>query len=247
MSVTFRHLFRRPVTIMYPHETLKKPQSKDYYPGKRKLAKVYEKGTFGVEGIWGNYRGAIGLDVDACISCGICARICPDKCITYVEFPGRDKNKKVPQVDFGLCMFCGLCEEHCPKSCIFLTTEYDLADFKKGDLVYGPERLAKFKEFRSDKRFPERSKELPSWEMSKCIGCQLCARRCPTLAITMLEADKFLEKHGMKWDDGKKKPKSLPDFDKSKCVSCGTCAEVCPKDTISMDIIDTPKEGSKVD
>lgn len=245
MSVTLKHLFRRPATLMYPYETLKKPHSKNYYPETKRIARVYEDGIFGVPGIWGNYRGIIGLDVDACISCGICARICPDKCITYVEFPGRDKNKKVPQVDFGLCMFCGLCAEHCPKGCIFLTSEYDLANFKREELVYDPGKLAKFKDFKSDTKFPERNKEFPSWEMLKCIGCQICARKCPTNAITMIEADKYLEKHSMKWDETKKKPKSLPEFNKANCVSCSTCAEVCPKDVITMDTIDISKEGKR--
>jgi formate hydrogenlyase subunit 6/NADH:ubiquinone oxidoreductase subunit I len=268
MKVTLKHLFRRPVTIMYPYETLKSPKSRKYYPTGRKATGVFGSGTFGVPDMWSNYRGTIGLDIDACISCGICARICPDKCITYVEQHvdekgensgidgkagkeeniGKDgsgakgKGKKVPQVDFGTCMFCGLCAEHCPKGCIFLTSQYDLADFKRSDLVYPPEKLAKFKPYKSDTKFPERNMEFPARDVTKCIGCQLCSKRCPTKTITMVEADKYLETHGIKWEEGKKKPKLLPEIDMAGCVSCGTCEESCPKDAIRMDTIEGQQE-----
>jgi formate hydrogenlyase subunit 6/NADH:ubiquinone oxidoreductase subunit I len=237
--VTMKHLFRRPATLMYPYETLKKPHTTAYYPVTKKIARVYEDGVFGVPDIWRNYRGAIGLDVDACISCGLCGRICPNRCITYVEFPGRDKNKKVPRVDFGVCMFCGLCAEYCPKGCIFLTSEYDLSAFDRNDLIYGPEKLSMFRGLKPETRFPERARELPSWEISKCIGCQLCSRRCPTGAITMIDSAIYIEKYGITWDETKKRPKSLPEFTGDKCVSCGTCAEVCPRRVITMDTPDS--------
>ena len=49
----------------------------------------------------------------------------------------------------------------------------------------------------------------------KCIGCTMCARRCPVNAIS-----------------GEKK--SLHILDKSKCIKCGICYEICPADAVKI-------------
>ncbi|MBN2316042.1 MAG: NAD(P)H-dependent oxidoreductase subunit E [Sedimentisphaerales bacterium] len=49
-----------------------------------------------------------------------------------------------------------------------------------------------------------------------CIGCTICAQRCPTDAIEM----KPYEKH---------------EIDNEKCIRCGTCKEVCPADAVKIE------------
>jgi len=48
-----------------------------------------------------------------------------------------------------------------------------------------------------------------------CIGCTICAQRCPTDAIAI----KPYEKH---------------EIDNEKCIRCGTCKEVCPADAVEV-------------
>lgn len=50
-----------------------------------------------------------------------------------------------------------------------------------------------------------------------CIYCGLCARKCPSLCITVDKATKT-------WQ-----------LNPYKCVICGVCVEACPKKCISMD------------
>ena len=50
----------------------------------------------------------------------------------------------------------------------------------------------------------------------KCIGCTLCAQRCPADAIAM-------------------KPYERHEIDNEKCVRCGTCKNVCPADAVNVE------------
>ncbi len=102
-------LKEKPVTVMYPAEKLTPA------PG---------------------IRGKIKFDYDKCIGCSMCARDCPTGACYMVDIPNPvDKKKKTPEFDLDKCAFCGQCEESCPKDAISFTPEYELAHFKKGELI----------------------------------------------------------------------------------------------------------------
>lgn len=54
------------------------------------------------------------------------------------------------------------------------------------------------------------------YDMSKCIFCGLCEKRCPTHAIIMDKANK------------------RQSVSRAKCIACGVCIDSCPTDTIEM-------------
>ncbi len=85
------------------------------------------------------FRGRHKFYFDRCISCGLCARVCPCNSITLVEVEGREK--KHPQFDYQTCSFCGYCVEFCPKNAIEFTDFVELAQHDRRNLVYSPERL----------------------------------------------------------------------------------------------------------
>jgi formate hydrogenlyase subunit 6/NADH:ubiquinone oxidoreductase subunit I len=51
---------------------------------------------------------------------------------------------------------------------------------------------------------------------TNCVYCTVCAKRCPTGALTVVRAQK-------KWS-----------IDRLLCISCGCCVEVCPKASLTL-------------
>ncbi|KCZ72540.1 NADH-quinone oxidoreductase, chain I [Candidatus Methanoperedens nitroreducens] len=83
------------------------------------------------------FRGRHAVDEDACIGCGICEVNCPNSTIRIVKYKGR----WFPELNLGMCMFCGLCVDACPMNAIKMTQDYELADYTRESVVYGPDRL----------------------------------------------------------------------------------------------------------
>ncbi len=84
------------------------------------------------------FRGFLHNDVPRCISCSMCARICPVDCIELDSFMGPDKKRVLTRFDIniGRCMFCGLCTEVCPTKCLTHTEGYEgMSSFSRGELT----------------------------------------------------------------------------------------------------------------
>jgi formate hydrogenlyase subunit 6/NADH:ubiquinone oxidoreductase subunit I len=83
------------------------------------------------------FRGKHAVDEDACIGCGICEVNCPNSTIQIVKYDTR----WFPEFNLGMCLFCGLCVDACPMNALKMTGDYELADYTRESLVYGPERI----------------------------------------------------------------------------------------------------------
>jgi ech hydrogenase subunit F len=63
-------------------------------------------------------RGKVGIDIDACIFCGICVRKCPADALVV------NKNEKSWEIDPFKCIICGACADACPKKCLEMQGPY---------------------------------------------------------------------------------------------------------------------------
>ena len=91
-----------------------------------------------------------------CVSCQICEKECPPKCI-YIE-KSKDKKPDVTgklqfypttfDIDISVCMSCQICVEVCPFDAIKMNVEFELSsDDRFGGLLLRKEQLAKSNEY----------------------------------------------------------------------------------------------------
>lgn len=87
-------------------------------------------------------------EMDDCIVCDKCVRVCPVDCIeiepikatglvghTSDGSPIRLYAAKF-DIDMGKCCFCGLCTSVCPTECLTMTSEYDFSSFDIREHVF---------------------------------------------------------------------------------------------------------------
>jgi len=131
MSLTFKHLFRAPVTMQYPEE---------------KSAPEAERGAWTLSTRW---RGTHRMLTDEqgrskCVACGLCPQICPANCIKLVPGEDEDGNRYplIYEIDEFRCVFCGYCQEVCPEEAIHVGVHYENAEYSRDRFVYDLERLS---------------------------------------------------------------------------------------------------------
>ncbi|WP_019988346.1 4Fe-4S dicluster domain-containing protein [Rudanella lutea] len=110
------------VTVQYPHEKLPIPDN-------------------------GRYR--LHNEIDDCIVCDKCAKVCPVDCITIdaikaTEEVGRASDGSPIRlyaatfdIDMAKCCYCGLCTVVCPTECLTMEKTFDYSEFELGKLTYG--------------------------------------------------------------------------------------------------------------
>jgi NADH-quinone oxidoreductase subunit I len=108
-------------------------------------------------------RYQLDVEIDDCIVCDLCAKICPVDCIDIESIKatqaigqtsdGSTKRLYAAKfdIDMAKCLYCGLCTVVCPTECITMTNQYDRSVYQLGDLTYSfsdmsPELIAEKKE-----------------------------------------------------------------------------------------------------
>ncbi len=102
------------VTLQYPHETMPVPD---------------------------NGRYQLHNEMDDCIVCDKCVKICPVDCIEIEPIRSSEEIGKASDgssirlyaakfdIDMAKCCYCGLCTTVCPTECLTMTQEFDYSTF----------------------------------------------------------------------------------------------------------------------
>lgn len=120
-----------------------------------------------------------------CTGFGSCVKACPFDAIHVVN--------GIAVVDKEKCKACSKCIAACPKHLIEL-------------VPYSQEHLVQCSSH-------DKGKDVKAVCATGCIGCGICAKNCPSEAVTV---------------DG-----NVAHIDPEKCTNCGICAEKCPVKIIS--------------
>jgi NADH-quinone oxidoreductase subunit I len=121
MWTTWKHIFRRPVTIQYPEEKR--------VPSPRFRARI-----------------VLTRDPDGeerCVACYLCSAACPVDCISMQAAETGQGRRYAAwfRINFSRCIFCGLCAEACPTMAIQMTPDYEICNRDIMNLVYEKENL----------------------------------------------------------------------------------------------------------
>ena len=152
MRITFRHMMnirKDNVTLQYPEERWPRPE--------RNIGFNHED--------YNVIRSRLHGDIDDCIGCYRCERVCPVDCIK-IETIKSERGEDIPNVkhtgvtsngtkkgfvvnrftiDMSECCYCNLCTYPCPEECIFMVggpnsskhpIDYEFSEVDRKDLIY---------------------------------------------------------------------------------------------------------------
>ncbi len=109
------------VTLQYPHEQLPVPDN-------------------------GRYR--LHNEIDDCIVCDKCAKVCPVDCIDIEVIKATEEIGRASDgspirlyaarfdIDMAKCCYCGLCTVVCPTECLTMEKKFDYSTVRLADLTY---------------------------------------------------------------------------------------------------------------
>lgn len=141
LNLTFRHFFAATES-----RKVKSITDKDYFSQDTGITTIqYPHQKLPVPEV-GRYQ--LDVEMDDCIVCDLCAKICPVDCIEIESIKSTEAIGKTSDgttkrlyaakfdIDMAKCMYCGLCTVVCPTECIIMTDQYDRSMSNLSEMIY---------------------------------------------------------------------------------------------------------------
>jgi formate hydrogenlyase subunit 6/NADH:ubiquinone oxidoreductase subunit I len=210
------------VTLQYPNEVIAVPDT-------------------------GRYR--LYNEMDDCIVCDKCAKVCPVDCIDIEPIKSSELIGNASDgspirlyaakfdIDMAKCCFCGLCTTVCPTECLTMTKAYDFAEFDVKDFNYhyanlsptqAEEKKRNYEQFLLEKEASKALKlEISQENKQEIIQKPVFRPSFKKLETAVNEVDKDLNTY----DSPKPKPVFRPVFQKPESDSINTNTELKSEDS----------------
>ncbi len=131
LKITITQIFRPKFTRQYPEERWEPPAA---FRGRPVLVQQN--------------------DVERCVACGLCARVCPALAIEVQGSETELWKERYPvkfEINMLRCIFCGFCEEVCPEEAIVMSKDFELVFTSQEDAIYAKDKLLKSAEELKDR------------------------------------------------------------------------------------------------
>jgi NADH-quinone oxidoreductase subunit I len=137
IRITFKH-FRKSIANKRMRNTIPSTDANYFKQEEGIVTLQYPKEKLPIPEV-GRYQ--LHVEIDDCIVCDKCAKICPVNCIEIESIKASEQigitSDGTPvrlyaskfDIDMAKCCFCGLCTTVCPTECITMTSEYDYSVF----------------------------------------------------------------------------------------------------------------------
>ncbi len=144
LKLTFMHLVKARKT--QPIVSITHP---NYFAEREGIATIQY--PYEMQPVPDNGRYRLHNEIDDCIVCDKCAKICPVDCIDIVPIKAVEEIGKTSDgttkriyaakfdIDMGKCCFCGLCTTVCPTECLTMTKVFDFSvtDMREHNYAFG--------------------------------------------------------------------------------------------------------------
>lgn len=168
LRITLRHLFQARRT-----QAVRSISDLNYFMDREGIATIQYPYEMQPVPDTGRYR--LHNEIDDCIVCDKCAKICPVNCIEIVPIKATEEIGKTSDgtpkriyaatfdIDMGKCCFCGLCTTVCPTECLTMTKVYDFS------VTNIREHNFAFAEM-TDDEIADKRKKLEDYQKSKVVA-----------------------------------------------------------------------------
>jgi formate hydrogenlyase subunit 6/NADH:ubiquinone oxidoreductase subunit I len=187
MKLTFRHLW-----AARTRRSNNNIRENDYF--KEQTGMVTLQYPFETMPIPDNGRYRLHNEMDDCIVCDKCAKVCPVDCIDIEPIKATSEVGKASDgspirlyaakfdIDMAKCCYCGLCTTVCPTECLTMTKTFDYSEFDVRDMNYhyanlSPEQAAEKKSLYE--QFLKEKEELKKGQQSIVNSQQLAEGGVP--------------------------------------------------------------------
>ena len=171
-------------------------------------------------------RGAVGIDIDGCVLCGMCQRACPTNAITV------DRKAATWSIERMNCIQCRGCVDSCPPKCLIMEQKYTEPNVEKVIDTFDIPQKKKAPKKDAEGKAPAADAAGGDGPLTcdeeTCVYCGLCAKACPADALEVT-----------------RKPEKVWKVDEEACVKCGVCIDKCPKDSLSFGGAAAPAEKAE--